>query len=333
MDNFSALPAIPASESALGPVRTQARDYLDQAKSAATRKIYAREWRHFIHWCEGHARVPLPAAPETVTLYLAEAAQSIKVATVEKRIAALSQAHQLAGFTSPTQDILVRTVMRGIRRAKGTAPSPKRPLLTPDIRLLVAGLPDTAASRRDRALLLLGFAGGFRRSEIVGLDRRDLRPTADGVVVALRRSKTDQEGEGREVGIPYGSTPATCPVRALRAWLELLPAEEAANDRALPGDNAALFRPVTRHGHLLRGRLTDQSVALIVKRRARAAGLDPASLAGHSLRSGLATSAAAAGVPERAIMAQTGHRSLTTLRKYIRSGSLFLENAAAKVGL
>ena len=304
-------------------LRDKARDYFRQAKAASTLASYARDWRHFTDWCGAQGLAGLPAHPETVALYLTGLAEFRKVATLEKRLAALSQAHQYAGYPSPTQEILVRTVMAGIRRAKGTAQQGKKPIVTEDLRQLIAALPATLAGRRDAALLLLGFAGGFRRGELVSLDPADLRFPAEGLVVRLRRSKTDQEGEGREVGIPYGSTPATCPVRAVQAWLAELP----------PGSNGPLFRPVNRHGRILPSRLTGKSVALAVKRSAAAAGLDSTEVAGHSLRSGLATSAAAAGVPERAIMAQTGHRSLATLRKYIRSGSLFLENAAARVGL
>jgi integrase len=175
---------------------------------------------------------------------------------------------------------------------------------------------------RDRALVLLGFAGAFRRSELVGLDLADLGFRRDGLVVRLRRSKTDPEAEGREVGIPYGSHLETCPVRAIQDWLSLLGQGQGP-----------LFRPVNRHHRILTSRLSAQSVALVVKRLAGRMQLDSRQFAAHSLRAGLATAAAAAGVPERAIMAQTGHRSLTTLRKYIRTGSLFLENAAAKVGL
>jgi len=169
---------------------------------------------------------------------------------------------------------------------------------------------------------LVGFAGAFRRSELVGLDIGDLEFGRDGLVVTVRRSKTDQEGQGRRIGIPYGSHPETCPVRAAQYWGDVL-------DTA----SGPLFRRIDRHGHLGAGRLSDKAVALIIKRCARSAGLGSADLAGHSLRAGLATAAAAAGVSERAIMAQTGHRSLATVRKYIREGSLFLENAAGKVGL
>ncbi len=302
-------------------VLARAREFAIQAKAASTRRAYASDWADFASWCQAQNRAALPAQPETVALYVTALADQRKVATIQRRIAAISQAHQFAGHPSPTRDIVLRTVMAGIRRAKGRAQVGKRPILTEDLRLLIAELPDTAAGQRDRALLLLGFAGGFRRSELVGLNVADLNFTRDGLVVQLRRSKTDPEGQGREVGIPYGSNPATCPVRAVRAWADAL------------GDDGPLFRPINRHGQVLNRRLTDKSVALIVKRWAAAAGIESAGVAGHSLRAGLATSAAAAGVPERAIMAQTGHRSLTTLRKYIRSGSLFLENAAARVGL
>jgi len=298
------------------------REYALKAKAESTQRAYASDWADFAGWCQGQGRTALPAEVETVALYVTALAGERKVATIQRRIAAISQAHQFARHESPTGHVVVRTVMAGIRRAKGTAQVGKRPILTEDLRALIAQIPEEGAGQRDRALLLLGFAGGFRRSELVGLNLADLNFTRDGLVVTLRRSKTDQEGQGREVGIPYGSNPATCPVRAVRAWVE-----------ALGEEGGPLFRPINRHGQVLNRRLTDKSVALVVKRWAAVAGIESGGVAGHSLRAGLATSAAAAGVPERAIMAQTGHRSLTTLRKYIRSGSLFLENAAARVGL
>jgi integrase len=186
---------------------------------------------------------------------------------------------------------------------------------------MVDTLPDSLLGIRDRALLLVGFAGAFRRSELVGLDVADVEFKREGLVVTLERSKTDQEGAGRKIGIPYGSNPATCPVRALQAWLEASATTEGA-----------LFRTMNRHGHV-KDRLSGQGVAIVVKRCAEAAGLNPDDYAGHSLRSGLATSAAAAGVSERAIMNQTGHKSVNMVRRYIREGSLFRENAAAGVGL
>jgi integrase len=187
---------------------------------------------------------------------------------------------------------------------------------------MVGGLGTDSAGCRDRALLLLGFAGALRRSELVGLDVADITEGTDGLTVLLRRSKTDQEGAGRTVGVPYGSNPVTCPVRAWRAWLEVSGIEEGP-----------VFRSVDRHGRIGVTRLTAQAVALVLKRHAAGAGLDPGDVAGHSLRAGLATSAAEAGVPERVIAATTGHRGTAMLRRYIREGSLFRENAASAVGL
>jgi site-specific recombinase XerD len=313
---------VPGSDSVLLLIRGKAEDYFRAAQSSNTRRAYAADWRDFSRWCAATGVASLPAAPETLVLYLSARADSVKSGTLTRRLSAIRQAHQAAGCESPTQHLAVGKLMAGIRRQKGTAQSRKRPLLTEDIRRLIAPLGDRLLELRDRALILAGFAGAFRRSELASLDVEDLEFTREGLVATIRRSKTDPEGQGRKVGLPYGSNPGTCPVRALKAWLE-----------ALGSDEGPVFRTVNRHGHLSSRRLTPQSVALIVKRLAGRAGLEAADLAGHSLRSGLATAAASAGVPERAIMAQTGHRSLTTLRKYIREGSLFVENAAAKVGL
>ena len=314
-------PTAPAELTQLGDVADQARAYVQAAKAANTRRAYAADWRDFTTWCEVAGVPALPAAPETVTLYVTARAETSKVSTIQRRLIAISQAHQARRLESPTKSILVRETMKGIRRVKGTAQTGKAPTLTADIRAMVAALPTSPIGMRDRALLLLGFAGAFRRSELVALDVADLQFNRQGVVVTLRRSKTDQEGQGRTIGIPHGAA-ATCPVNALRSWLQLADI-----------DDGPIFRPVNRHGHIAPARLSAGAVAEVVKRSARAAGLDPANYAGHSLRAGLATSAAAAGVSERAIMAQTGHRSVAIARRYIREGSLFRENAAAAVGL
>ncbi len=187
-----------------------------------------------------------------------------------------------------------------------------------ELKAMLQALPEGLLGVRDRALLLVGFAGAFRRSELVSLDVADLSFTSDGLEVTLKRSKTDQEGQGRRIGIPFGSSPHTCPVRSLRAWL----------DGAGIADGP-VFRDVSRRGRVGAVRLSDKAVARLVKRAARAAGLDPARFSGHSLRAGLATSAAKAGKTERAIMAQTGHKSEKMVRRYIRDASLFAENAAA----
>jgi site-specific recombinase XerD len=306
----------------IGQIAEQAQDYISQSKAANTVRAYRADWQHFCDWCGTHSQQAIPASPETVALYLSDlAGQGMKASTLQRRISSISQAHQMAGHETPTHEKAVRSVMAGIRRVHGTAQKGKAPTLTDDIRTMVDTLPDSLLGIRDRALLLVGFAGAFRRSELVGLDVADVEFKREGLVVTLERSKTDQEGAGRKIGIPYGSNPATCPVRALQAWLEASATTEGA-----------LFRTMNRHGHV-KDRLSGQGVAIVVKRCAEAAGLNPDDYAGHSLRSGLATSAAAAGVSERAIMNQTGHKSVNMVRRYIREGSLFRENAAAGVGL
>jgi len=209
--------------------------------------------------------------------------------------------------------------MAGIRRTLDTAPrtktAPKDQVPAP----ACLDLPDIAEGTRDRAALLVGFAGAFRRSELVALDRSDITFDSDGARVLIRASRTDQESAGAIVGLPYGEQPETCPVRALRAWLAVL-----------PDQRPAVFRRMSRWGMPTRARLTDRSVALIVKRRVVAIGQDPKLFAGHSLRAGLATSAAAGGGTERDIMQQTRHRSVGVVRGYIRDGEVFHEGNAAR---
>jgi site-specific recombinase XerD len=317
-----AIPAIPTDAPDLVSLVEEAEHYVSKARSANTIRAYRADWRQFTAWCAVHERVPLPAAPETVILYVTDLARKAKTATIRRRLSSISIAHQAVGRESPTNDISVRSAWAGIRRVKGTAPSQKRALLTEDIRRMVAALPSTLIGRRDACLLILGFAAALRRSELVGLDIEDVEVTAEGLVVTIGRSKTDQDSEGRQVGVPYGSDPITCPVRTFGRWVE------ASRLRHGP-----LFRPIDRHGRLGDTRLSDRAVALVVKRTAKAAGLGTTTLAGHSLRSGMATSAARGGASEAAIMEITGHKSLPVLRRYIRRGSLFKDNAATRLGL
>ena len=237
-------------------------------------------------------------------------------------MSSISVTHQAAGLATPTSDIVVHSTWSGIRRTNGVAQTAKSALLTDDIWAMITTLPDTLLGKRDVCLLLLGFASALRRSELVALDVCELVETNDGLVVTVTRSKTDQEGEGRQIGLPYGSDPTTCPVRTHRDWIQ---ASRSKTDRC--SDPSTVTGTSERHDSLI------ALVAIIVKRTAQAAGLDPKLVAGHSLRSGMATSAARAGATEAQIMNQTGHKSLPVLRRYIRRGSLFNDNAAAKLGL
>jgi site-specific recombinase XerD len=304
------------------PSLEQAREFARQSKAENTLRGYRADWRNFCAWCESHGLSPLPASPETVAAYIAECAGRLKVGSIQRRLNAIAEAHKATGLDSPTSTGMVRNTLKGIRRALGTATAPKAPTLTDDIRAMVDATDAGIIGARDRALMLLGFAGAFRRSELVGLDIADCAFGKDGLTVTLRRSKTDQDGAGRKIGIPYGANPETCPVRTVQAWL----AEAGA-------DAGPLFRSINRHGQVQAGRLSGIDVARVVKKLAVRAGLDAAKYAGHSLRAGHATSAAIAGASERSIMKQTGHRSVQMVRRYIRDGSLFRENSAGKLGL
>ncbi|GGE11943.1 integrase [Marinithermofilum abyssi] len=306
----------------LHEVLEKARRYTEQSKAANTTKSYRADWKDFTDWCRERSLNPLPAEPQTIALYLADLADRRKTSTLQRRISAISQAHQAAGYDSPTNSYMVRTVWAGIRRAKGMYQEGKDPVLIEDLRSMVNALPDTLTGKRDRALLLVGFGGGFRRSELVAIDKEDIQMLPRGMVIQLRRSKTDQDGRGEKVGIPRGSRPETCPIRALEEWL----AESGI-------DSGPIFRPINRHGQVRNRRLTDRSVALIVKKAAESIGLDPHRFSGHSLRAGMATSAAMAGKDERSIMKQTRHKSTNMVRKYIRDGELFNQNALSDIGL
>lgn len=319
----TAIVPAPAASLALVEAVEAARAYASKSKADATRRAYRSDWQAFAAWCDANGVPALPASPATVATYASHLAnEGRKVSTIGRALVAISQAHKMAGETSPTSAAIVHETMKGIRRAKGSAPTAKAPVLVEQLRAMMTHLPPGLAGRRDRALLTLGFAGAFRRSELVALDVSDLAFTGDGLEVTIRRSKTDQEGRGEKVGIPYGGNPATCPVRAVRSWLD--------GSGIVEGP---VFRSVDRWGNLSAARLTDRAVALVVKRYAEAVGLDPALFGGHSLRAGLATQAAKAGKAERAIMRQTRHRSVAMVRRYIRDADLFSDNAAAGIGL
>lgn len=310
--------------SALVPLMDKAREFVAQAKAENTLRAYRTDWAHFAAWCAAHGLDTLPAAPETIALYIADLAAAAKTSTITRRLAAIAKAHQAKGLESPCsmKHALVKEVLDGVKRTKGTAQTGKAALLTEDLRKLIAVLPDSLLGKRDAALLLVAFAGGFRRSELVALCAADVAFCEDGLRVTLRRSKTDQEGHGRVIGIPYGSDPRTCPVRSLRRWLDAAGISEGP-----------LFRYVDKHGHIAATALTPQVVWKVVKRYCTAAGLDAAQFGAHSLRAGLATQAAINGASERAIMRQTGHKSTAMVRRYIRDADLFRENAATKLGL
>jgi integrase len=318
------LPQSPGPLSAIAPELESARAFAAASKADETRRAYAREWQTFVAWCSTKGCAFLPAEPATLAAYLAALADGSasrrprKPAGIDLALAAVTGAHKAAGFPSPREAAEVRAVRAGIRRTLGTAPRQVAPFLVGELRRALLELPDTTLGRRDRALLLVGWAGAFRRSALVSLDVADLVFDAEGVAVTVRRDKTDPEARGRLVALPFGSSAEVCPVRSLRAWLEVAGIAEGS-----------VFRRVDRHGRVLPERLSPEAVAIVVKRAAARITLDAAAFAGHSLRAGFATTAARAGRPDRDIMRQTGHRSRTMLDRYVREAEVWRDNPAA----
>ena len=287
--------------------------YIHAALADNTRKGYQSDLDHFLIWggC-------IPASAEQVSQYLVAYAELLSPATLSRRVVSINRAHTSRSMESPTKSDLVKTTLRGIKRIVSTKQRQVEPVLKNNLLDMVAGLQGVKGCR-DRALLLLGFAGAFRRSELVGLQHSDIEFVEQGLVVHLRKSKTDQEGQGRKIAIPYARG-SVCPVLALKSWLKVSEIIEGA-----------LFRPVTRHGRIEKATLSTQAVAIIVKERAKAVGLDDSKFSGHSLRAGLVTSAAQAGVASWKIRQQTGHKSDAMLNRYIRDARLFIDNVAGAI--
>ncbi|GJE14583.1 Tyrosine recombinase XerD [Methylobacterium longum] len=290
------------------------RAYQQASKADSTVRAYRSDVRVFQAWCERYGFRSLPASPEAVAGFLAHEAEAGRSAsTIGRRLAAISYGHKLAKAADPTDDEDVRATMKGIRRRIGTAPTQKAAATVDVLQMLLARTPDILTGKRDRALLALGFAGAFRRSELVALDVEDLREDPEGLRVLVKRSKVDQEGRGFEKAIPHGRF--VRPVALVREWLD------AARISAGP-----VFRPVSRSGNVRQGdgvRLTDRSVANILQGYCAAAGLDASTFGAHSLRAGYITTAAERGADLARIMDQSGHRDPRTVVGYIRRANAF----------
>lgn len=300
---------------------------MEAAKAKNTRRAYASDLAHYTLWCKLHRVDPFPASEEMVALYLQSLFRSTepeyRTSTMIRRLSAINEHQGWLHFPllSLRKEPL-HSVWRGILRLRGSAPTIKAPLHLEDLRRITDRMDHSLRDTRDRALLLLGFAGAFRRSELVGLTVETVEFRREGIVAFLPRSKTDPAGAGQEVAIPYGSYLDTCPVRSLRAWLDMTGIS-----------SGPLFRWIKPGSQLGDQALSGRSVANIVKKWVTKAGLSPFDFSGHSLRAGHATEAAERGVAERIIMKQTRHKSVVMIRRYIREGDLFRENSAAKLGL
>lgn len=295
----------------------------DASKAPATRRAYLSDWRAWETWCHENGANPLPAHPDTVSAYLADRAGVLKVSTLARHLATVSKAHQVAGLPNPCREVSVRDTLAGLRRTHGTPPNQAPGLLPSDLAATVDTLTSDLAGLRDRALLLVGWSGALRRSEIASITWGDLVADPEGLVMTLRRSKTDQAGEGSRVGIPRQGNPGLCPVVALERWRDAVAHERGT---AVAPD-APVFVSITRWGHLGTQALTGQSVAAIIQRRTREAGL-PVAYRGHSLRAGLVQAAHLAGVSDTAVMATTRHKGVGMVRRYQGNAGLVSRSAA-----
>lgn len=293
-------------------VPAEIRQYVNEALSANTRRAYRTDMEHFMAWGGS-----VPASPEVVAQYLTDHAPTLAMATLSRRLVSIAKAHTLQSFPDPVKDDLVKMTMRGIRRVHGKPQAQVSPILKEDLVVMLSHVPYTVKGKRDRALLLLGFCAALRRSELAAVRIENVSFSSRGMVLTLPRSKTDQTGQGRKIGIPFGRG-KICPVLSLKDWITHLGA-----------DAGSLFMPITKGSHLGVGRISDRAIADIIKFYAEKAGLDPVSYSGHSLRSGLATSAAQHGISSWKIRQQTGHKSEQMLARYIRDGDLFTNNAAS----
>ncbi len=295
----------------------KAKRRMGKAKADNTIKAYGSDWRDFVDWCSFHGEPFLPTTPETIVNYISDLADDAKANTVSRRITAISENHIAAGFgrNNPAKEGIVRTAMSAIRREKGTFQHGKAPILMETLYLLSDCFGDDIVSLRDRALILLGFAGAFRRSELVRIQMDELTFSPEGMTVFIPHAKGDQLGHGATIAIPYAPKEEICAVRAVEQWILTAQIQ-----------HGPLFNKELREDQL-----SDKAVALIVKKYVRMAGLDENSFAGHSLRRGFATSAAQHDVDALTIMRQTRHKSEKMVHRYIEQGNIFKDNALARM--
>ncbi len=297
------------------PLSEALRELIRDAHSENTRKAYRSDLRAFRAWGGS-----IPTTPRQLADYIADEGMRLHPSTITRRLAALSAAHRLCGgIGHPTQHPIVKAALRGLRRQRGGAKRQAAPLMLEDLWAILDKTGEEVRGQRDRALLLVGFAGGLRRSELVGLDVGDLEFVREGLILTLRRSKTDQEGQGRRIGIPRARG-RWCPVRETKVWIEKARIE-----------NGPIFLSLRKGGVIVRSRLSNEAVSKIIKRHVSGIGHDPKKYSGHSLRAGFVTSAARAGIASHLIRRQTGHASEAVMSRYIREGELFSQNAAGRL--
>ena len=297
---------------------------LKSSKSNNTLRAYKSDFRDFGAFCVKHGFDSLPTEPKIISLYLTHLSKNSKISTLRRRLVSISMIHRLKGHYLDTKHPIIIENLMGIRRVKGSIQKGKKPILINHLKSIINVIDDQEAEEikkiRDKTILLVGFGGGFRRTELISIDHEDLEFVPEGVKITIKRSKTDQFGEGMIKGLPYFTNEKYCPVINLKRWIEL------SNIKSGP-----IFRRFAKGSVLTNNRLTDQSVVLIIKDYLNLAGIENKNYSGHSLRSGFATVAAESGADERSIMAMTGHKTTQMVRRYIREANIFKNNALNKI--
>lgn len=300
----------------------EAKEYLDASKSPATKKAYKSDWNTFTLWASQKGLESLPAAGSTVANYITYLAGAGRAAsTISRALTSIAQAHKILDLASPTTSPEVTNVYKGIRRSTGTAQRRAKPLVIAELKRLCDSMRPSFLGRRDKALVLLGWSGALRRSELVALDIEHIDFVKEGMTVSIASSKTDQEGAGYKLGIPFASDENYCPVLKLKNWLDISHIVRGPLFIRLGTPGKKWHTKVNEPR-----RLAASAVNAIIKRRLKHAGINSAGYSGHSLRAGFITSAAAQGTPEYLIQAHTRHRSAKVLRGYMREGNLFASN-------
>ena len=284
---------------------------LRSSKAQNTLRAYKADYRDFVAFCSKNGFKPMPSEPRIISLYLTNLSKFSKFSTLKRRLASISVIHRLSGHYIDTKHPIITENLMGIKRVKGSYQKAKKPILINELKLIINVIDDDKSEEKrlkNKALILIGFAGAFRRSELVAIDYEDIEFVSEGVKIFVKRSKTDQSGEGMTKGIPYFSNSNYCPVISLKNWIEKLQLK-----------SGKIFD------------MSDKSVALTIKKYTALAGLDSNKYSGHSLRSGFATSTAELGAEERSIMNMTGHKTTQMVRRYIKEANLFKNNALNKI--
>jgi len=299
---------------------------LKSSKAANTLRAYKSDFKDFGAFCAKHSFNSMPTEPKIVSLYLTHLSKSSKMSTLRRRLVSISMVHKMKGHYLDTKHPVIIENLMGIKRLKGTVQKGKKPILINHLKSIINVINEQKIEEikkaRDKSIVLIGFGGGFRRTELVSLDHEDLEFVPEGLKITIKRSKTDQFGEGMTKGLPYFDNDVYCPVTNLKKWLELSKIKDGP-----------IFRRFAKGLSVTKNRLTDQTVVLLIKNYLNLAGIDNSNFSGHSLRAGFATVAAESGADERSIMAMTGHKTSQMVRRYIREANIFKNNALNKIKL